>query len=67
MGNTMEQFMAQYGDQLASAKKRLGKSHVLHPEYSRKDNPAHSLTANSYHLENFSFEMKKKRREAQHV
>lgn len=41
MGNSMEQFMERYGDQLASVKKRMGNRHVLSRDYI--EHPAHRL------------------------
>ena len=33
---------------LEAAKKRLGKSYVMHPEYSRECNPSHTYPGSDY-------------------
>jgi hypothetical protein len=48
-------------EKLELAKEYLGKKYILHPEYERKNNPAHSYFG-SYFLDNFKREIATERK-----
>lgn len=57
-----KEYMMTYDDKLFAAIQYLGKKWVMHPDYNRKENPAHSMKFGSYILNKFSAKARRRGR-----